>query len=1060
NDSLRIFVELAGGGHDSLNALIRGKDVAPFSWSVRAFVPGNPREARVRFAPDGRIIGFDRKLADADRRPSLSVDSGQRVARTLLDKWIDEGAERWKLVTSSYEVKKASGRIDRTYTFERIDRRIGGAPIRAEVTIAGDLPARVRPYVEIPESFRRRYAEMRSWNMLIAALATFGFLGIAIIGIVMLTRFSRQRSVRWREPMVVGAVIGGLTLAAGINEMSGNWFSYDTAMAPGTFAATQVLLALLLGATTALTAAFTLAAAEAATRHAFPRHLDWWKLWRYRGTREVAAQVGGGYAVAMIGFAYVALFYLVTRTLFGWWVPSELLDDPNQIASPMPWISGIALSLNAGVWEESLFRALPLSLLSLWVGQRPRRRWWMAGGVVVSALIFGFAHATYESWPPYSRGVELFLEASFWAILFLNFGILVTVVAHFVFDLVLFGIFAGAGSSIEYRVTAAIILLALLSPAIAVVWRWVQQRGLTPAPEDARFEAWTATAEDEPEVPIILSLPVVFTRRARWLAIAAAVAGVVVAVALPPNPPLGPQFTADRQRVIATADSMLLARGGNPAAWRRLTGIGTDTLAAWPRFLRQHKLVPLAQWFASKYEPATWWTVRYVRPSGSEAQRVEEWRFRVWPDGRPLDARHLVSDGAQRATADSTGLRRIALAALASEGIDTSKLQETEVKRTAKMSRYDATVTYTDTSVKLPDGAAARAWVQIAGDEPLVARRGMELPEEFLRADRTIQTNRMLIAAVGGLLLLGLVVAGAILVKRRRPILVNDGTLNRRQTLIFVGVVFVLTSLSNLNSLPSELFGYDTAQSWGNFIATTSLAFLLGIPLALLVLGEWLALGALRRRVGIPMLAAAPSRSASNEMLIAGLALGGIAFAVTHLDSLLPRTGMPRAPTTILNEAFPALAGITSIPTRALMTVAVIAIPLLVVGGLTRRWYLRALCAAVLLGLVGLVVWSMAPPSELGPAVGAIMVIAIVAIVSIALVVWGPRSAWSWVVAVLTVMGLGGLRDAVYGPVWQVRANGLLVVLVVSGVIALIVHLTSAARAESRPSDDILTAAS
>jgi hypothetical protein len=87
NDSLRTFVELAGGGHDSLNALVRGKDVAPFAWSVRAFVPGNPREARVHFAPDGRIIGFERKLADADQRPTISADSGQRLAEQALRTW-------------------------------------------------------------------------------------------------------------------------------------------------------------------------------------------------------------------------------------------------------------------------------------------------------------------------------------------------------------------------------------------------------------------------------------------------------------------------------------------------------------------------------------------------------------------------------------------------------------------------------------------------------------------------------------------------------------------------------------------------------------------------------------------------------------------------------------------------------------------------------------------------------------------------------------------------------------------------------------------------------------
>jgi membrane protease YdiL (CAAX protease family) len=1053
NDSLRTFVELAGGGHDSLNALVRGKDVAPFTWSVRAFVPGDPREARVQFAPDGRIIGFERKLSDADRRPTVSADSGQRLAEIALNTWIDGSANRWKLVTASYETKKTSGRIDRTYTFERVDRRIGGAPIRAEVGIAGDTPARVRPFVEIPESFRRRYAEMRSWNELLALLATLGFLGIAIVGIVVLSRFARETSVRWREPMVVGAVIGALALAAGINEMPGSWFSYDTAMLPATFQATQLLFALLAGLSTALLVGFTLAAAEASTRHGFPRHLDWWKLWRYRGTREVASRVGCGYAVAAIGFAYVAIFYLVTRTLFGWWVPSELLDDPNQIASPMPWISGIAASVNAGVWEESLFRALPLSLLSLWIGRRAGRRWWLAAGVVATALIFGFAHANYESWPPYSRGVELFLDACFWAVLFINFGLIVTVIAHFVYDLVLFGIFAATGSSVEYRVSAAIILLVLLAPALVVLWRWARQRGFTTAPEDARFGAWTRVAVEEPRTPITARQPGVIAARARRLAVAAAVAGVIVAIARPPKPTLGPQFTADRHRVLVAADSMLLSHGGNPAGWTRLTGTGADTLDAWPRFLRQHKLVPEAQRFASTYEPPTWWTVRYVHTKGSAAQRTEEWRVRLWPDGRPLDTRHLVPDSAPRGSADSAALRRIALASLAREGRDTSKLKESEVKETARPARRDATITYTDTAVKLPDGAAAHAWVQIAGDEPLVARRGVELPEAFLRADRARQTNRMLSGGVTILLLLGLVVTGAIVVKRRRPIVLDDGTLSRKDTLISLGGLVLLTTLSGLNSLPSRLFSYDTTQTWGNFIGTTALGFILSIPLILFILGLWLALSAMRRRVGIPMFPGEPSRSTSNDMLITGLGLGGITYAMTHLDALIPRTGMPRPPMTMLNEVSPLFAGIADIPANALMMVALAGIPLLVVAGLTPRWSLRALLVLAVAVMVGVLAWTSGPVSDvdIDPA-GVAMAIVGLAVVSTALVVWGSLSGWSWIVAALAFQGLGGLRNAAYGPVGQTRGAGALAVLVASALVAVIAHQTARKRGATEPS--------
>jgi hypothetical protein len=468
NDSLSTYIGLAGGGHDSLNALLRGRDVAPFTWSVRAFVPGNPREARVTFAPDGRIVGFTRTFAEADRRPAITADSGRVLAENVLATWINEPLDRWKFVASSYETKKTSGRIDRSYTFERADRKLSGAPIRVEVAIAGDTPSKIRPFVEIPESFRRRYGEMRSANDFLALLAGIGILAIGIAGIVFLSRTARAKLVRWHPAMMVGGVIGALAFAAGLNELPGSWYGYDTATSPVAFQAMIILGATAIGALGMLVIGFTLAAAEAATRQAFPNHLDWWKLWRFRGTREVAARVAGGYATACIAFAYVTIFYLVTRNLLGWWVPSELLDDPNQIASPMPWIAGIDASLSAGVWEEALFRALPLSLISLWVGQRARRRWWMAAAVVLTAIVFGFAHSNYPSWPPYSRGVEILLDACLWGVLFLSFGLLVTVIAHFVYDLVLFGLFAASGSAIEYRISAAIIALALLSPALAV----------------------------------------------------------------------------------------------------------------------------------------------------------------------------------------------------------------------------------------------------------------------------------------------------------------------------------------------------------------------------------------------------------------------------------------------------------------------------------------------------------------------------------------------------------------------------------------------------------------
>ena len=1052
DDSLRTFVELAAGGADSLNALVRGDDAAPYAWSVRAFVPGDPREARVDFAPDGRVVGFERTLADADQRPDIGADSAQRLAELSLATWLSPRPGQWTLVSSSFDTKPASGRVDRTFTFERSDRRIGGAPIRMDATIAGDLPAGARPYVDVPESFERRYAGMRAWNDLLAILATLGVLVIAIAGAFALTRFARSRNVRWRPALVVGGVIGALTLASALNELPGSWFDYDTAMSVATFRGLQFMAAIGVGLATALLTGFTLAAAEAATRRAFPRHLDWWKLWRFRGTRETAGAVGGGYAVAAIALAYVAIFYLVTRNLFGWWVPSELLDDPNQIASPLPWISAIAISLNAAVWEEALFRALPLSLLSLWVGQRSGRGWWMAGGVILTALVFGFAHANYDSWPPYSRGVEIFLDACFWGVLFLSFGLLVTVIAHFLYDAVLFGLFAAQGTAVEYRVTAAIVLAAVLAPAIVVLWRRARQGGWVPAPEEARFSAWQPGDSPAPAPVVATRSAEALGTRARRLAIAAAAAAVLLAVGRPRGETLGPDFVAQRGAVMRVADSMLTARGGNPDGWRRLTIIGSDTMPAWRRFLVRHEDVD-AQRMASTFHPSRWWTVRYVHTEGAAAARIEEWRARVWPDGRPLDIRHLIADSAQRDTADAAGLRRIALASLARIGVDTTVLRESDVSETAQPARKDVMVTYTDTSVTLPAGAQARAWVQIAGDEPLVARRGIELPEEFLREDRARSTSRALVTGAASLLLITLVVVGALVVKRR-PLAVDDGNVGTRGVLMLIGGLAVLGVLSQLNDLRSVLANYDTAQSWGAFTGKSAMAFVAPVVIALVLVGLWRALDGLRRRVGIPMLSAEPTDSDRGDMMIAGLGIGGAAYVASSVRVIAASvTGpdVPPPPATNLNAIMPSLSGVSDVPVDALTSIVMIGIPALVIAGITTRWIARAGILALLLVFLGGIVWSSS--DTITPA-AMVVGLATIVLVGAALVAWGARFAWSWAIAALTLPALAGLRDAVYGTVWQDRVAGGLAFLFAAGLIVLVRRRAMPGRQANATADD------
>jgi hypothetical protein len=214
-----------------------------------------------------------------------------------------------------------------------------------------------------------------------------------------------------------------------------------------------------------------------------------------------------------------------------------------------------------------------------------------------------------------------------------------------------------------------------------------------------------------------------------------------------------------------------------------------------------------------------------------------------------------------------------------------------------------------------------------------------------------------------------------------------------------------------------------------------------------MLVGLLLVLGALRRRVGIPMLAGGPATSARTDMLIAGLGLGGIVYAATSLDAIVLSGGMPRTPSTALNDLVPVLAGIPDILASAIVAVAVVGIPILVVVALTRLRSTRAVIVVTIVALVAAIAWSIGRTGDGDPTRVTLLAASMVAVIG-ALVAWGRPAAWSWVIAALSYQALGGLRDAVYGPEWQARGAGALTVLVATALIALVVRRATSAASQ------------
>ena len=1025
DDSLQVFLELGAGGKDSLNAVARGRDAALFQWRVRDFTPGDVREVRVHFATDGRVTGFERRLADADRRPAPDSAAAHALADTVLQRWLQRDARRWRVVAHASLVVPASGRTDRTFTYERRDRRLGDAPIRLEVKLGGDLVTGAREFVKIPEAFVRRYAEMRAANDLTALLAQLGFPLYALVALVALAVYQRRGVVRWRPALIAAAVIGVLFGASSLNEMPLAWYGFDTAGTAGVFVAGQLVFAILGPVVLAAFLLVVIAAGEVLARHAFPQQLDWWQLWRQRGTRDVAQQVFSGYALCGFGLGYVALFYLGTRTLLGWWVPSELLDDPNLIATPAPWISAVANALQAGVMEEILFRVIPLSAVTLLTRGRTWQRAAVVATAVLTALVFGFAHANYTSWPPYSRGVELFAEALLWAAVFLRYGAVPTVVCHTIFDLLLFGLFAAAGDAMPYRITLAVVVAVAVLPAAAVLLARRRQGMWREAGPEARFAAWRP--DDEPAagavpaapgdagvVPMPASVPArpaaapPFDMR---LLLAGLATGLIFFT--PRGTPSVPRYTIDVAQAELIADSVMRARGADPAGWRRLTvhRMPDDPLAV--AYFADQDADSLERTLARTYLPRALWVVRYVHPAGELAQRTESWRVRLLADGEPLDVSHRIAEDAPRPPASDDAVRRVARVAAGALLADSSRLALAEFHAEPRPHRRDALVEFDDRSVRLPGKAVARVKVSMAEGEPLSVLRDLVIPESFERAQRSREQALQLGAVVSFSLLVALLVGAAIWVVRHRPVQVEDDGPSRRVLWVCVAAYAGYLLLRAANGWPNALASWDTATPWRSHVASRALGSVVVVFGVIVIAAFWVAADRMRQRLGIPFLPV-PGPAGVRETVSSGLALAALPLIVLHFEAVADGATTDAA---LVSTTMDALVPLASRTLEAFGTVAswpaVLALPVMVMLGVTTRPGWRLLPMLLVAALLTVPTLAFSERQDVpAPLLAASVVLVVVTVVPL-LARWGRASVASWLVAALAYEVLSQARLAI-----------------------------------------------
>ncbi|HZW60758.1 MAG TPA: type II CAAX endopeptidase family protein [Candidatus Babeliales bacterium] len=813
----------------------------PYTWQVRHFKEFDTHETTLIFTPQGTLYGFKEKLSEDAPGAQLSSEKARHLAETIATEQWHFSLENYALIETAQE-KKPNGRIDHLFIYERSDQKIGDAHYRIRLTLSGDKLTEFTHLVKVPDEFVRRYTQIRSANDSLASVATIIMMVVYLLGgCVLGTLFlARRKAIIWWPAFWWALIIAVLHFAYTINDLPIEWMKYDTALPYNSFLFSYLLKKFSEGLTTFFTVLLVFIAAEGLTRLAFGNQIRFWSLWnpRVASSIPVLGRTILGYLMVASDIAISIAIYCIARSYFGWWNPSDTLIDPNILASYAPWLSSIAQSLQAGFQEECLFRAVPLAGAAL-IGQRfGNQRLWIVAAFIFQAFVFGAAHANYAAQPFYARLVELILPSFLFAAAYLAFGLLTSIIAHFIIDVFWIGLPLFMSHASGAWIDKGIVIILALFPLFIVLRARYKMGAWSEIHTNDLNKTWRPPAQEQEitQHNHVKQQHIPFTNRWLITGIIGGCTGLLLWVCFTRFTQEGNPLAISRNAAIECGYDTLKSRGINlDHTWTPLAAIYSsfdrvteDQMQH--RFIRQSGKKLYDSLLGSYLTPAHW-IVRMVKFNGSVVERAQEYKIHIADNGTVLRIEHTLpetQEGAQLSEREAYSVAETALKSIYHSRVQ--DLKEIAAVPQKLPSRTDWSFTFVDPQYPLSKGQE-RVTVEIAGDEVVDINRTIHVPEQWERTERNIITQASIGSTACTLFMYLLLIILTFIVLTG----ISRQKLSIKTSFLVCSVITIFLLINTINLFADTIANFNTMQPYYNqlfkAIGTTIIQLILKIAL-------------------------------------------------------------------------------------------------------------------------------------------------------------------------------------------------------------------------------------
>ena len=740
DSELRDYIELKQGGKDEFQDIIDQNIYSPFYWSVRIFEENKIPEATFWFKPNGDRYGFSLKIPEDEEDDSILEDEALSLIKNEINSFWSGDFNQYSLLENSF-VKQSNGRVDHSFIFEHAKKDIGDARFRLRAEVVGSQLSKVEQFTFIPEDFIREFTNIRSSNDAIAIVSQLLMFAVYIlaIGIPAMILLYRKGWLEYKKSLIVAGFIALTSTLVSFNSFPLQFFFYDTATGMSQFILQQILGIIAGGLLNFILFAISFVVAESLTRKALPQHIQLWKTWdkNIASSKFVLKNTIMSYLIVPCFLAFVILFYFISQRYLGFWSPSEALVDPNYLAAIFPWYTGLAISLQAGFWEEMLFRALPLAA-GILIGNRYKRpTTGIVIAMVIQSLIFGAGHANYPSTPSYARVVELILPSIMFGFVYLKMGVIFAAITHYVYDVVLFSlpIFFSSGYVLDKFM---VIIGALIPLGVVLVqryrsskWNEVKENSLNKNYQPQIIEPKKKEISKE-----IIQEPAMILNKS-FLSIGTAI--FIIAIFIFQNSRIDvPIDSVEVNRIEAIdiakeyINSNNIILDNDYEAYATLINGYTSQNFIWEE-LGKEKFNELLD----SYILGPRWSVRFVNYDGDLESKNEEVNISIDLKGDVKRLDHKIPENRQGISLKKEEARMIADKAIMEEfNLDASLLNIVSEKNEQRPERLDWIFIYEDKEKLKYEGAQLRSEIHIAGDKVKQFTQYVFVPEEWQRMNR------------------------------------------------------------------------------------------------------------------------------------------------------------------------------------------------------------------------------------------------------------------------------------------------------------------------------------